>query len=113
MKSKSRWCTAAAVTAFLFANPKARALVSLEDGRDHVFVDGTVAGKPFVEVLPTTGQSGGGYGQLTPVINTSSAFTAAARSRARASITPLTPASASAPRAAASSTPSCRKDSRA
>jgi hypothetical protein len=43
MKLQSRFFTVATVLAFLFAPPAARALVSLEDGRDHVFVDGTVA----------------------------------------------------------------------
>jgi hypothetical protein len=43
MKLQSRLSTATAVLALLVANPSARALVSLEDGRDHVFVDGSVA----------------------------------------------------------------------
>jgi hypothetical protein len=43
MKLQSRLLTAAAVLSLFVANPQARALVSLEDGRDHIFVDGTVA----------------------------------------------------------------------
>jgi hypothetical protein len=42
MKLQHRCFTAAAVMAAVFAIPRARALVSLEDGRDHVFVDGSV-----------------------------------------------------------------------
>jgi hypothetical protein len=64
-------------TPVLIPNSPTGTYALLFDKYCNLFVDGTVAGKPFVEVLPTTGQSGGGYGQLTPVINTSSAFTAA------------------------------------
>jgi hypothetical protein len=42
MKFQHRWLTAAAVTAFAVSAPRARALVSLEDGRDHLFVDASV-----------------------------------------------------------------------
>jgi hypothetical protein len=42
MKFQHRLLTAAAVAAAAVWTPGARALVSLEDGRDHVFVDGSV-----------------------------------------------------------------------
>ncbi len=42
MKFQHRWLTAAAVTAVAVSAPRARALVSLEDGRDHLFVDASV-----------------------------------------------------------------------
>jgi hypothetical protein len=42
MKLQNRLLTAAAVTAAAFFGPSAFALVSLEDGRDHLFVDGSV-----------------------------------------------------------------------
>jgi hypothetical protein len=42
----------------------------------NLFVDGTSYGNVnYVEVFGTTGQSGGGYGQLTPTINTNNALT--------------------------------------
>jgi hypothetical protein len=41
MKFQHRLLTAAAVTAVAVSAPRARALVSLEDGRDHLFVDAT------------------------------------------------------------------------
>src|ERR1700722_7313670 len=42
MKFQHRVLTAAAVAATAVAAPSAWALVSLEDGRDHIFVDATV-----------------------------------------------------------------------
>ncbi|HZZ20706.1 MAG TPA: outer membrane beta-barrel protein [Opitutaceae bacterium] len=42
MKFQLRLLTAAAVVAVAVSAPRALALVSLEDGRDHVYVDGTV-----------------------------------------------------------------------
>jgi hypothetical protein len=42
MKFQQRWLTAAAVTAVALSASRARALVSLEDGRDHLFVDGSI-----------------------------------------------------------------------
>lgn len=42
MKFQHRLLTAAAVTAAAFFAPRARALVSLEDGKDHIFIDGSV-----------------------------------------------------------------------
>jgi hypothetical protein len=42
MKLQNRLLTAAAVAATAFASPAARALVSLEDGKDHLFVDGSM-----------------------------------------------------------------------
>jgi hypothetical protein len=42
MKFQHRLLTAAAVTAAAICAQRARALVSLEDGRDHIFVDATV-----------------------------------------------------------------------
>jgi hypothetical protein len=42
MKLQNRLLTAAAVAATAVATPAARALVSLEDGKDHLFVDGSV-----------------------------------------------------------------------
>jgi len=42
MKLQHRLFTAAAVMAAAFCVPRARALVSLEDGRDHLYVDGSV-----------------------------------------------------------------------
>jgi hypothetical protein len=41
MKFQNRLLTAAAVASVAVAAPRARALVSLEDGRDHLFVDAT------------------------------------------------------------------------
>src|SRR5471032_1565437 len=41
MKLQYRCFTAGAVIAAVFAVPNARALVSLEDGRDHIFIDGS------------------------------------------------------------------------
>jgi hypothetical protein len=58
MKLQSRLFTAAAVMAFFFAHPDARALVSLEDGRDHVFVDGTVAVGYDSNVFANAGSGG-------------------------------------------------------
>jgi len=43
MKLWSRLVTAAAVMGMAVTAPRARALVSLEDGRDHLYVNGTVA----------------------------------------------------------------------
>jgi hypothetical protein len=42
MKFQQRLLTAAAVVAAAVVSPSARALVSLEDGKDHIFVDGSV-----------------------------------------------------------------------
>jgi hypothetical protein len=42
MKFQQRLLTAAAVTAVAVSSPCARALVTLEDGKDHLFVDGSV-----------------------------------------------------------------------
>jgi hypothetical protein len=42
MKLQLRCFTAGAVMAAVFSAPNARALVSLEDGRDHIFIDGSV-----------------------------------------------------------------------
>lgn len=58
MKLQSRVFTAAAVMVFFFAHPAARALVSLEDGRDHVFVDGTVAVGYDSNVFANAGSGG-------------------------------------------------------
>jgi hypothetical protein len=42
MKLQNRLLTAAAVAAAAACAPGARGLVSLEDGKDHLFVDGSV-----------------------------------------------------------------------
>ncbi len=42
MNFQHRWLTAAAVTAVAVSAPSALALVSLEDGKDHLFVDASV-----------------------------------------------------------------------
>jgi hypothetical protein len=42
MKLQNRLLTAGAVVAVAFLTPSSRGLVSLEDGKDHIFVDGSV-----------------------------------------------------------------------
>ncbi len=60
MKFPHRAITAAAVTAAAFASPNARALVALEDGRDHVFVDGSVE-MGYDSNVFANAQSGGSF----------------------------------------------------
>jgi hypothetical protein len=59
MKFQQRLLTAAAVTTAAFASPGARALVSLEDGRDHIFIDGSVE-MAYDSNIFAHAQSGGG-----------------------------------------------------
>jgi Putative beta-barrel porin 2 len=58
MNFQQRWLTAAAVTAIAVSAPRALALVSLEDGRDHVFVD-LSAGMSYDSAVFANAQSGG------------------------------------------------------
>jgi len=58
MKFQHRLLTAAAVTAAAICSPRALALVSLEDGRDHIFVDATVE-MGFDSNVFANSQSGG------------------------------------------------------
>lgn len=60
MKLQLRFLTAAAVMAVAVSAPSARALVSLEDGKDHVYVDGTVEFAYDSNVFANA-QSGGSF----------------------------------------------------
>jgi hypothetical protein len=60
MTSQRRLLTAAAVAAVAVACPSAWALVSLEDGRDHVYVDGTIE-MGFDSNVFANAQSGGSF----------------------------------------------------
>jgi hypothetical protein len=58
MNFQQRWLTAAAVTVIVACAPRARALVSLEDGRDHFYVDVT-SGVNYDSAVFANAQSGG------------------------------------------------------
>jgi Putative beta-barrel porin 2 len=60
MKFQHRLLTAAAVTAVAVAPPDARALVSLEDGLDHIFVDGSIE-MGYDSNVFANAQSGGSF----------------------------------------------------
>ena len=58
MKFQQRWLTAAAVIGVAVSSPGALALVSLEDGRDHLFVDASV-GMTYDSAVFANARSGG------------------------------------------------------
>ena len=56
MKWQNRLLTAAAVLAAAVSAPSAFALVSLEDGKDHLFVDGSFEEGKFVALFGRAGR---------------------------------------------------------
>ena len=72
MKFPHRLLTALAVAAAGVCAPRALALVSLEDGRDHLFVDGSVEfgyDSNVFDVIPDLVPSGRGELEITDVNN--------------------------------------------